>query len=242
MDYQNYFARKEVIDEYTNSIETVGLWNAEKQPLLNNVYKDAAILDIGTGAGRVAFGLYKLGYNNIIATDFCNEILHRAIEYNTKISANIKFLWDDITDSKLGSSKFDAVIFSFNGLILIPDDNKRKLALWHINRVLKDNGLFIFSTDNRRTDNQYKWFWNQEIKRWKQNEQDQRINHYGEVIYHTDKGDCYFHHYRPEELIELLNHHGFVIIEDFDVGKKYLEEEKVLQFAGNSHMWVCRKY
>jgi hypothetical protein len=61
------------------------------------------------------------------------------------------------------------------------------------------------------------------------------------VIYNTDKGELYFHHYRPEEIVEILNKNGFIVLEDFNVGKRYKESQKILKFCGDCHMWVCRK-
>jgi len=243
MNYRQYFARSEVLDEYANAIESIGLWNAEKIPLLTYVPKTAKILDIGTGAGRVAFNLYRLGYNNITAIDFCSEILQEAIKYGLKTNANIRFLLYDITNTSNTQlrEKFDAAIFSFNGLVLIKGERKRIKAIKNINNLLNRNGIFIFSTSNRRIDPNYDWFWEEELKKWKLNKQDKRISHFGEIIYKTEKGEFYFHHYRHEEMVELLVKHGFIVIEDFDVGDKYKETPEVLKFAGNSHMWVCKK-
>jgi SAM-dependent methyltransferase len=244
MYYDKYFAQPDIMQEYITAVDNVGLWNAEKRPFLKYVSKDAYLLDIGTGAGRVAFGLYRLGYSNIAATDFCKEILDQAIETNEELRTNIKFMLDDITDTKLESNQFDAIMFSFNGFIIVPGEEKRLKALSNIHRLLKQNGIFILSTDNRRTDKKFDWFWKKELNEWKIRQQDKRINHFGEIIYSTDKGDMYFWHPKDEELVELLNKNGFLVIDDYNVGEKYKESPEVLKFCGGknvNHIWVTKK-
>jgi SAM-dependent methyltransferase len=245
MNYQKFFAINDVTQHYVDSVESIGLWNAEKYPFKKYVSKDAYILDIGTGAGRVAYGLYNLGYTKIAATDFCQDMINEAIKKNQLLSTNIKFQYDDITATNLEYNQFDAIIFSFNGFIILPSEEKRLRALHNINRLLKPNGIFILSTDNRRTDRRYNWFWEDQLELWKANEQDKRINRFGEIIYDTDKGDMYFWHPRPEELIELLNKNGFMVIDDYTVGTRFKETEEVLKFCGGkntNHIWITRKY
>ena len=58
-------------------------------------------------------------------------------------------LWTgDASNLGLKDNSFDVVIFSFNGIDYIYPYIKRLAALKEIRRVLKTNGLFIFSSHN----------------------------------------------------------------------------------------------
>jgi ubiquinone/menaquinone biosynthesis C-methylase UbiE len=54
------------------------------------------------------------------------------------------------------NNSYDAAIFSFNGLMMIPGRRNRLQAMKEIERVLKDKGYFIFTTHDRGNEKEEK--------------------------------------------------------------------------------------
>jgi len=62
---------------------------------------------------------------------------------------NVRFIHGDVRDmSEFTEREFDYIMFSFNGLDSV-DHEDRLIGLREIHRVLKQNGLFVFSSHNR---------------------------------------------------------------------------------------------
>jgi Methylase involved in ubiquinone/menaquinone biosynthesis len=105
--------------------------------------KTGAILDIGCGTGRTTIPLYKQGMK-VIGIDLSKEMIGFAKKKYPEIDYRIM----DACDLKFENESFDYALFSFNGLDCIYPKSKRLLSLREINRVLKKNGVFIFSSHN----------------------------------------------------------------------------------------------
>ena len=62
-----------VLEHYQEATEKVGLWNSEKI-VFSKTFPDKSckLLELGCGTGRISFGLWRLGYRNLMATDFQN--------------------------------------------------------------------------------------------------------------------------------------------------------------------------
>ena len=65
---KSQYNKEENIKRYGEGIK-IGLWNSEKIIFDKYIDKKSKILDLGCGAGRTTFGLYELGYKNIIGLD-----------------------------------------------------------------------------------------------------------------------------------------------------------------------------
>ena len=235
MNYLKYFNQKEQLEFYTKAVN-LGLWNAEKQAFLNYVDKSASILDIGCGTGRIAYGLYRLGYHNVSGVDFCKKEIEIARQITNK---NIKYYVGDISRIKLPET-YDTAIMGFNIIVMLPF-YKRNRAIKNIYRHLNSNAILILSTDNRRKDSHYSELWAKTLEAWKKGNKDSRLRKFGEVIYKTDQGEMFFWHPTDEEFVEFVVNNGFIILDDYDINTKYKETDEVLQFAGDNHIWVCRK-
>jgi SAM-dependent methyltransferase len=105
-----------------------------------------AILDLGVGGGRTTAYLSRLA-SHYVGVDYAPKM----IEACKRKFPHLEFLVADVTNlALLGNGSFDAVVMAFNGMdYLVPGDSRRR-CLAEIRRVLKKDGVFIFSSHNPR--------------------------------------------------------------------------------------------
>jgi len=102
------------------------------------------ILDIGCGAGRTTLTLKNLS-PHYIGIDFSCDM----IEYCKKRFADTYFIHGDVRDLRIfKDGMFDFVLFSYNGLDSVGHEERLE-GLREVHRVLKKDGLFVFSSHNR---------------------------------------------------------------------------------------------
>ncbi len=103
------------------------------------------LLDLGCGTGRTTVVLSKMGF-----TAWGIDISEAMISEAKRLHPHLTFLLGDACDlSGFEDGEFDYVLFSFNGLDLIHPYEMRVKCLKESYRVLKDGGLFIYSSHNR---------------------------------------------------------------------------------------------
>lgn len=107
----------------------------EQELKLRNI-SNASILDLGTGPGTQAIQLSKLGFD-VTATDISENAILKA----SKLSNKVKFIVDDILDSKLEKNSFDYVFDRGCFHTLSPKD--RKIYIKNMKRILKDDGILF---------------------------------------------------------------------------------------------------
>jgi SAM-dependent methyltransferase len=105
-----------------------------------------AILDLGVGGGRTTAYLSQLA-SRYVGVDYASTMVTAC----QRKFPQLEFLVADATNlALLGDGSFDSVVMAFNGLdYLVPDDSRRR-CLSEVQRVLKKNGVFIFSSHNSR--------------------------------------------------------------------------------------------
>ncbi len=114
-----------------------------EEELIRKYFKGKKVLDIGCGCGRTTINLYRMGYE-VIGIDISKEMIGQA----KKNFKDIPFLVMSACDLKFKDNYFDNILFSLNGIDYIFPKQKRLKALKEIYRVLKPNGVFIFSSHN----------------------------------------------------------------------------------------------
>ncbi len=85
---------------YTRAAHELGLWASERA-LIDRFFPDPTtpLLEAGCGAGRVTIALWQLGYRDITAFDFAEELLDQAVSLATERRATgIRFLHADATN------------------------------------------------------------------------------------------------------------------------------------------------
>lgn len=144
---RNTYEKARTVSAYTHGQWATALFNAEVAILFN--YKEYIrhkwILDVGCGAGRTT-GLLKNFAGRYIGID--NSL--KMVKACKAKYPDAHLLQCDARDmGAFENGQFDFVLFSFNGLDSMSHAG-RLMALQEIHRVLRQDGIFVFSSHNRR--------------------------------------------------------------------------------------------
>ncbi len=120
-------------------------WRPDEEYLTNKYFQPGKkLLVLGVGAGRTLKPLYKKGYR-ITAIDIVPEMVAAAKKRIGNLP--IKIIQMDATDLKFSDKSFDYIFFPFHGIDCIyPDIYK---CIKETQRVLRDDGIFIFNSHNK---------------------------------------------------------------------------------------------
>ncbi len=131
------YKTREAIKHYTtNEIKPI------EKKLIDKYFK-SPVLDLGCGVGRTTKYLFEKGFK-VIGIDIIEEMIKTAKSLYPKIN----FQTGDACNLKFKDNSFNTVFFSFNGLDYIFPKEKRVRALKEIERLLKKEGIFVFSSHN----------------------------------------------------------------------------------------------
>ena len=231
---------------YTRAAHFLGLWKSER--LLIDRFlpdKSARILEAGCGAGRVAIGLWRIGYGNIAAFDFASELLDQAQSLAREHGADaIEFQCADATTvegSAFGpGTPFQGALFMFNGLMQIPGRQNRRAALGRIHDLCAPGAPFIFTTHDR--DNSHDdGFWQAEAARWARGGQDPRLREFGDRQFHDESGQVFIHIPDRAEILEDLAATGWRREADTMRSKLATETAAVAEVSDDCRFWVARR-
>ncbi|MDM8542630.1 class I SAM-dependent methyltransferase [Desulfococcaceae bacterium HSG9] len=101
------------------------------------------VLDIGCGGGRIIPALKALA-QDYIGIDYSVRMIKACKEK----FESLKFIHCDASDMTIfNDQSFDFVLFTFNGIDCMSHE-KRIKTLKEINRILKYDGIFVFSSHN----------------------------------------------------------------------------------------------
>lgn len=140
---QGTMGSAEAISIYTNWTR---LKKAEESAfsLIAEEMNGQAVLDIGIGAGRTVATMLDIS-SDYVGVDYSEGM----VEACKKRYPGVDFRHVDARDlSQFPDNSFAVVSFFCEGLCMV-DDAGRNAILKEVFRVLKPNGLFIFSTYNR---------------------------------------------------------------------------------------------
>ncbi|MBC2604396.1 class I SAM-dependent methyltransferase [Puniceicoccus vermicola] len=239
-DVRKFYNQEDVIDHYAQAASDVGLWISEEKIFQRVFSTEDSILELGCGAGRIAIGLYELGYTKIFATDYARKMVGRARSAAEILEYPIPFGVQDATDLDFADEMFDGAIFGFNGLMQIPGRDGRKKAMSEIFRVLRPGSWFVFTSHDRNA-SEHPSFWKAETKRWRAGTQDPDLIDFGDRIGATPWGDLYIHVPEANMIRADLKEVGFRI--EIDVLRSKLADEPpgVKEFSDECRFWVAQK-
>ena len=237
---RDYFDAAAVVDHYTTAAEQLGLWLSEEKILTRVFQPSDSLLELGCGAGRIALGLYELGYRHILATDYSRAMLRAAQALASRLEYRIAMRVSDATQLEFEDNIFDGVIFGFNGLMQIPQTANRAQALQEIFRVLRPGGWFVFTTHDRER-SPHQRFWIQEQRRWQQNTQQPELDDFGDRSEATRDGAHFMHVPAVAEVEAILLRVGFHLEASVMRSEIAHESAAVMEFSDDCRFWVVQK-
>jgi SAM-dependent methyltransferase len=138
------YRNAEVVAEYAASNY---LTSAEQLLFEEYIRPRSAILDLGVGGGRTTPYLSGCA-SRYVGIDFSEEMIEACRAKFPKLQFEVA----DASDLSLfDEGSFDAIVFSFNGLDNLTSDDKRLQCLRECHRLLRQGGVFIFSSHNPRS-------------------------------------------------------------------------------------------
>ncbi len=234
---------------YTRAAHFLGLWKSERL-LIERFLPDpnTRVLEAGCGAGRVAMGLWKLGYRNIAAFDFASELLDQAQSLASEHGASeILFRCADATQVERSAfglrdgEAFGGALFMFNGLMQIPGRLSRRSALARIRALCAPGAPFIFTTHDRENSHDDGNFWPAERDRWEKGRQDPRLREFGDRHFNDESGKVFIHIPDRREILEDLAQTGWSHVADTMRSDLVLETPAVAEFSDDCRFWVARR-
>lgn len=232
------FDNPKCVLDYEEAVFDIGLWVSERIMFIKYINTDDYILDLGCGAGRTTFGLYKRGYHLIEGLDISENMINRAKEISTKMNYKINFHTGNAISLDFKDDTFNIAIFSFNGLMHIPGIDNRKKAMYEIMRVMKSGGYFIFTTYDR---DMKKNFWDIEMNKWERGEQDKRLLEFGDRIDEFSGITMFNHIPSRDEIISCTKEVGFILVEDIIRSQICDEPPEIKAFSDDARFWVLQK-
>jgi ubiquinone/menaquinone biosynthesis C-methylase UbiE len=237
---KKYYSAQCVLDHYTRATTAVGLWVAEKVAFTRYFSPRSPLLELGTGTGRIAFGMESLGYTDIRAIDISRDMIGQALEIATHKRSKVEFSVADACVLPFHDGSFDGAIFGFNGLMQIPGRERRVQAMSEVFRVLRPGAFFIFTTHDRDNPH-HKAFWADQERLWELGMQDSRLDDFGDRYEETPLGMLYIHIPSREEIREDIAESGFQYVSDTPRSLLANENSQVREFSDDCRFWIARK-
>jgi SAM-dependent methyltransferase len=232
---------------YARAAHFLGLWKSERL-LIERLFENrsAPLLEAGCGAGRVTLGLHDLGYTDLTAFDFAEELLAQALHLSAERGVtDIRFLLADATDLSTAppvrARRYAGALFMFNGLMQIPGRENRRRALRELRAVCLPGAPLLFTTHDRNESRTERALWRLEAVRWERGEQDARLVEFGDRYFEDDNGGHTFMHLPDrDEILADLASSGWQHEEDHLRRELCRESKAVKDFSDECRFWVAR--
>jgi SAM-dependent methyltransferase len=239
---------------YARAAHFLGLWESERI-LIERFFPDktATLIEAGCGAGRATLGLWHLGYRDLTAFDFAEELVeqarHLAAEQGvtginilhadaTRLTEKCHVLRDTFSPPKDG---FAGALFLFNGLMQIPGRENRRAALRELHAVCRPGAPLLFTTHDRDVSPTERALWRLEKLRWETGTQDPRLVDFGDRYFEDETGRTFMHLPNREEILADLSTTGW--IHTFDSLRRDIAKESraVRDFSDECRFWSATR-
>lgn len=237
---RNFYDAPHVVDHYRDATNCVGLWRSEEKVFTRLFRKEETLLELGCGTGRIALGLWEIGYRNLLGIDFSKEMITEARRLNKLLEAGVAFQRMDATRLTFEDGLFAGAIFGFNGLMQIPGRDERRQALSEIHRVLQPDAWFAFTTHDRENP-KFRKFWKAERRRWNSGKQAPELVEFGDRYESTPLGDLFIHVPTRREIMEDLDVTGFRFEADVPRSTLARESLETQEFSDECRFWVAQR-
>ena len=237
---KKYYRTTSVLDHYTRATFGVGLWISEKVAFTRYFQKRHPLLELGTGTGRIAFGLEELGYTDISAIDLSEAMVGQAVDIAIAKSSKVKFRAADACKLPYGDASFDGAVFGFNGMMQIPGRERRRTAMREIYRVCRPGSFFIFTTHDRDNPH-HRHYWEEQRRLWECNAQDPRLEDFGDRYEETPLGMLFIHIPLRPEIHDDIDQTGWEYVSDTPRSLLANEGAAVREFSDDCRFWIVRK-
>jgi ubiquinone/menaquinone biosynthesis C-methylase UbiE len=237
---RSYYRDPVAVRHYVDAATRLGLWASEETVLTKVFDQKETLLDCGCGAGRIAFGLWELGFRHLLGFDFSREMIVEARRMARLLEYQISFRVADATRLDFVKESFDGAIFGFNGLMQIPMRANRQTALSQISTVLRPGGHLVFTTHDRDLIC-YQSLWEKEQRIWKVGRQSPSLGEFGDRHFSTPQGRIFMHIPRTIDVCEDLKSSGFVVVETHLRSELANESAEVREFSEECRFWIARR-
>jgi len=239
-DSKVFYSQPAVVEEYARAANGVGLWRSEEKVFTRLFKPDDVLLEVGCGTGRIALGLWELGYHRLMGVDIAKGMIEEARRINSVLEYGISFRVADATKLPFADNEFDGAIFGFNGLMTIPSRVNRRAALREILRVVRPGAWFAFTTHDRG-DERYRDYWVEQETLWREGRQLAGLVEFGDRWLDSPHGPQFIHIPSREEILEDLAATGWRYEIDTDRARLANESQQVHDFSGECRFWVAQK-
>lgn len=239
-EVKNWFGSESIINHYAAAAIDIGLWKSEEIVFRRVFATRDTVLEVGCGTGRIAMGLWELGYRGIIGTDLSRPMIAEARRLARKLEYEVPFRVADARKLKFEEGIFDGIIFGFNGLMQIPGRSARRDALQEMARVVRSEGKIVITTHDRAKGSP-QGFWTEETERWATGRQDARLHELGDRIVSSDHGPIFIHIPNEDEVREDFEQSGWTVLETAMRSEICRESSAVEEFSVDCRFWVAQK-
>lgn len=139
-----HIQNKKLYTEQATEYAAASYWRSDEQQIVNRFFRGKQVLVLGCGGGRTLRPIHDLGYK-VTAID----IVPKMVEYAREQVSDLPIKVHEMDAAKLGfaDDTFDTVFFPFHGIDYVEPDIYA--AVREAKRVMRTDGVFIFSSHNR---------------------------------------------------------------------------------------------
>ncbi len=237
---REYYRDPVAVQHYRDAAARLGLWASEEIVFTQVFDRGETLLDCGCGAGRIAFGLWELGYRHLLGIDFSREMILEARRMARLLEYGIGFRVADATRLPFEAGAFDGAIFGFNGLMQIPLRSNRRTAMTEIATTVRPGGYFVFTTHDRGL-KRYKDLWTEERRVWERGAQSEHLLEFGDRHFECEQGTIFMHIPDQIEVREDLAATGFELVESHLRSNLASESAEVRDFSDECRFWITKR-